>query len=94
MKKHHIILACSTIFTLLFYKEDLGVNLAIFGLVLTGLICYFFQDRFSERLHLILVVTSVLSCLAFAWYGDFASFWLWQCLFFFYSLKRRIISLK
>ena len=74
MKKHHIILACSTIFTLLFYKEDLGVNLAIFGLVLTGLICYFFQDRFSERLHLILVVTSVLSCLAFAWYGDFASF--------------------
>jgi len=74
MKKHHIILACSLIFLLLFYKEDLGVNLAIFGLVLTGFICFFFQDRFAERSHLILVVTSVLSCLAFAWYGDFASF--------------------
>ena len=74
MKKHHIIFACSLIFLLLFYKEDLGVNLSIFGLVLTGFICYFFQDRFSERAHLILVVTSVLSCLAFAWYGDFASF--------------------
>jgi hypothetical protein len=74
MKKHHIILVCSLIFTLLFYKEDLGVNLAIFGLVLTGFVCYFFQDRFVERAHLILVVTSVLSCLAFAWYGDFASF--------------------
>ncbi len=74
MKKHHIILVCSLIFLLLFYKEDLGVNLAIFGLVLTGFVCYFFQDRFSERSHLILVVTSVLSCLAFAWYGDFASF--------------------
>ena len=74
MKKHHIILACSLIFLLLFYKEDLGVNLAIFGLFLTGFVCYFFQDRFSERSHLILVVTSILSCLAFAWYGDFASF--------------------
>jgi hypothetical protein len=74
MKKHHIILACNLIFLLLFYKEDLGVNLSIFGLVLTGFVCYFFQDRFSERSHLILVVTSVLSCLAFAWYGDFASF--------------------
>ncbi|MFH7018070.1 DUF4173 domain-containing protein [Flavobacterium sp. FlaQc-47] len=74
MKRHQIILACSIVFTLLFYNESIGVNLAIFGLVLTGSICYFFQDRFTDRSHLILVVTSVLSCLAFAWYGDFASF--------------------
>ncbi|MFH6999136.1 DUF4153 domain-containing protein [Flavobacterium sp. FlaQc-57] len=74
MKKHQIILASSLIFTLLFYNESVGVNLAIFGLLLTGSICYFFQDRFTDRSHLILVVTSVLSCLAFAWYGDFASF--------------------
>jgi hypothetical protein len=74
MKKHHFILVCSLIFTLLFYKESIGVNLAIFGLVLTGLICYFFQDRFTDRSHLVLVITSVLSCLAFAWYGDFVSF--------------------
>lgn len=74
MKKHQIILASSLIFALLFYNESVGVNLAIFGLVLTGFICYFFQDRFTNRSHLILVVTSVLSCLAFAWYGDFASF--------------------
>ncbi len=74
MKKLHFILACSLVFTLLFYNEDLGVNLAIFGLVLTGLICYFFQERFTSRLHLVLVVTSVLSCFAFAWYGDFVSF--------------------
>lgn len=74
MKKYQIILASSLIFTLLFYNESIGVNLAIFALLLTGLICYFFQDRFTDRSHLILVVTSVLSCLAFAWYGDFASF--------------------
>ena len=74
MKKHHFILVCSLIFTLLFYKESIGVNLAIFGMVLTGLICYFFQDRFTDRSHLVLVLTSVLSCFAFAWYGDFVSF--------------------
>lgn len=74
MKKIHFILVCSVIFTLLFYNESIGVNLAIFGLVLTGLICYHFQDRFTDRSHLVLVITSVLSCIAFAWYGDFVSF--------------------
>ncbi|WP_374173957.1 DUF4173 domain-containing protein [Flavobacterium tructae] len=74
MKKHQVIPACSLIFTLLFYHESMGVNLAIFGLLLIGLICYFFQDKFTDRSHLILVVTSVLSCIAFAWYGDFPSF--------------------
>jgi len=74
MKKHQLILVCSLIFTLLFYNESVGVNLAIFGLVLTGIICFCFQDRFTSRSHLVLVVTSILSCLAFAWYGDFVSF--------------------
>ncbi|WP_369617407.1 DUF4173 domain-containing protein [Flavobacterium sp. CFS9] len=74
MKKHQVIPACSLIFILLFYHESMGVNLAIFGLLLVGLICYFFQDKFTDRSHLILVVTSVLSCIAFAWYGDFPSF--------------------
>ena len=74
MKKYHLILVCSLIFTLLFYNESVGVNLAIFGLVVTGIICYFFQDRFTSRSHLVLVIASVLSCIAFAWYGDFVSF--------------------
>lgn len=74
MKKYHIILVCSLIFTLLFYKEALGVNLSIFGVILTLLISYFFQDRFVGRSHLALVVTSILSAFAFAWYGDFVSF--------------------
>jgi Domain of unknown function (DUF4173) len=74
MKKHQLILVSSLIFTLLFYNESVGVNLAIFGLVLTGIICYCFQDRFTSRSHLVLVVTSILSCIAFAWYGDFVSF--------------------
>lgn len=74
MKKHHLIFVCSLIFTLLFYDQSVGLNGSIFGLVLTGFICYFFQDRFTSRTHLFLVVTSVLSCISFAWYGDFVSF--------------------
>ncbi|POY40586.1 DUF4173 domain-containing protein [Flavobacterium alvei] len=74
MKKHQFIFVCSLIFTLLFYDQSVGLNMSIFGLVLTGFICYFFQDRFTSRTHLVLVVTSILSCISFAWYGDFVSF--------------------
>ncbi|MFB9077255.1 DUF4173 domain-containing protein [Flavobacterium procerum] len=74
MKKHQIILVSSLVFVLLFYKESLGVNLGIFAIFLTAMICFLFQERFVSRTHLILVVTSVLSAIAFAWYGDFPSF--------------------
>jgi len=74
MKKHQIILACSLVFTLLFYNESVGINISIFGVVLTLLISYFFQEKFVDRSHLLLVMTSILSCFAFAWYGDAASF--------------------
>jgi hypothetical protein len=94
MKKIHFILVCSVIFTLLFYNESIGVNLAIFGLVLTGLICYYFQDRFTERLHLFLVTASVLSCVAFAWYGDFVSFLALAFSILFLQLKTQHNELK
>ncbi|MFL9830834.1 DUF4153 domain-containing protein [Flavobacterium sp. ST-87] len=74
MKKLSIILGSSLLFTLLFYNEDLGLNWAIFGLFQIGLIFYFFKEKLVTRLHLVLVVTSILSCFAFAWYGDFPSF--------------------
>lgn len=74
MKKLSIILGSSLLFTLLFYNEDLGLNWAIFGLVQIGLICYLFKEKLVSRLHLVLVLTSILSCFAFAWYADFPSF--------------------
>lgn len=74
MKKYHLILACSLIFTLLFYNESVGVNLGIFGLLLTGLICFFYKSRFTDHSYWALMIASILSCSAFAWYGDFVSF--------------------
>lgn len=94
MKKHHFILACSFIFLLLFYNELVGINLSLFGLALTGFICYFFQDRFTERSHLVLVVTTVLSCLAFAWYGDFVSFLALAMSLIFLQFKTQETELK
>lgn len=74
MKKHYFIFASSFVFTLLFYNQSVGLNLAIFGLFLTVMIVYFFKNQFVNKSHWWLVFTSVLSCLSFAWYGDFASF--------------------
>ena len=94
MKKLHFILASSLIFTLLFYNEDLGLNWAIFGLLQTALICYFFQEKLSSRLHLVLVITSVLSCFAFAWYGDFSSFFAMAFSIVFLQFKTQEPNLK
>ena len=94
MKKHQLILVSSLIFTLLFYNESVGVNLAIFGLVLTGILCYFFQDRFTSRSHLLLVIASVLSCMAFAWYGDFVSFLALALSIIFLQFKTQETNLK
>lgn len=94
MKKLHFILASSFIFTLLFYNEDLGLNWAIFGIVQIGLICHFFQEKFTSRLHLLLVVASVLSCFAFAWYGDLSSFFAMSLSIIFLQFKTQEPKLK
>jgi hypothetical protein len=94
MKKLHFILISSLVFTLLFYNEDLGLNWAIFGMMQTALICYFFQEKLTSRLHLILVVTSVLSCFAFAWYGDFPSFFALALSIIFLQFKTQEPKLK
>jgi hypothetical protein len=94
MKKLHFILASTLVFTLLFYNEDLGLNWALFGIVQIGLICYFFQEKFTSRIHLLLVVASVLSCFAFAWYGDFPSFCAMSLSIIFLQFKTQEPKLK
>lgn len=72
MKKHHLILGCTAIFSLLFYKESIGINLALFGLTLAILV--FMKFKSKSMVVKALFVSSVLSCIAFGWYGDFVSF--------------------
>ena len=94
MKKHQIILACTAVFLLLFYNESVGINISIFGVVLTLLISYFFQEKFVDRSHLVLVMTSILSCFAFAWYGDAASFFALALSILFLQFKTQDGELK
>ncbi|MEY4963396.1 MAG: hypothetical protein RLZZ323_715 [Bacteroidota bacterium] len=74
MKKHHLIGISIVSFIVLFVNEDIGLNLAIFALVLIGLLVYSFKQHLKGTVERVLLGLSILSCLAFAWYGDFASF--------------------
>lgn len=74
MKKHHLIFISTIAFILLFYQEDLGLNLGLLGLLLTALVYYNTPAQNKTKRLFALVITSFLSSLAFAWYVDFPSF--------------------
>ncbi|WP_313028749.1 DUF4153 domain-containing protein [Soonwooa sp.] len=74
MKKIHLILCFSIMFFLLFYDESAGINLALLGAVYS-IVIYALTPKFlrSERLKVMLIF-SLVSCGAFAYYGYFISF--------------------
>lgn len=74
MKLHHLIFATTAIFTILFYNEYLGLNLAIFGILLSILVLNRTKEKNRDKTFLFLFVTSILSSVAFGWYGDSVSF--------------------
>ena len=74
MKKHHVIFLTTAIFTVLFYEQSVGLNLAIFGLILTALVYFTSNHIVMNRTFYVLMAASIGSCVAFAWYGDLTSF--------------------
>lgn len=74
MKTHQLIPLTTVLFVILFYGEDMGLNFGILGIVYALLTLCKTPERNRNRIFLVLFVTSFLSSLAFAWYGDFASF--------------------
>lgn len=74
MKKSEIILLATVLFITLFYGESIGLNLAILGTSYSLLLFFSAEGKFRTKTFLILFVLSVLSSIAFAWYGDFSSF--------------------
>lgn len=72
MKKHHLILVTTALFTLLFYNEGIGINLSFFALALLFLTIK--QTANKTRLFKWLIATTILSATTFAWYGDTPSF--------------------
>lgn len=74
MKTHHYIFITALLFVIVFYDQDTGLNLAILGIVYSLLTWFKTPGRNKTGTLRILLGTSILSCAAFAWYGDFASF--------------------
>lgn len=74
MKTHHYIFLTTLLFTVLFYEENVGLNLGILGVAYACFTLYRTSERNRTRVFLTLFTTSMLSSIAFAWYGDFPSF--------------------
>lgn len=74
MKTHHYIFLTTAIFVALFYNENIGLNLGILAIVYSVLTVFKTPEKNRTRTFMILLVTSIFSGIAFAWYGDFASF--------------------
>ena len=74
MKTHHYIFLTTALFIALFYSQNVGLNLGILGIIYSILTIFKTPEKNRTRTFLILFVTSILSSIAFAWYGDFPSF--------------------
>lgn len=74
MKTHHYIFITTLLFVIVFYDQDMGLNLGILGTVYAVLTLFKTPARNKTKTLYILFAASILSSLAFAWYGDFASF--------------------
>lgn len=73
MKTHHYIFLTAALFVLVFYDQDLGMNLGILSIIYALLTFFKTPERNRNKPFLILFVTSILSGFAFIWYGDFPS---------------------
>lgn len=73
MKTHHYIFLTAALFVILFYGQEIGLNLGILGIVYAVLTWFKTPESNKTRTFLILFVTSILSSLIFAWFRDFPS---------------------
>lgn len=74
MKTHHYIFLTTALFIIVFYNENVGLNLGILGIIYSLLTFFRTSEKNRTKTFLILFITSVLSSVAFAWYADFPSF--------------------
>ncbi len=74
MKTHHYIFLTTILFVILFYDQNVGLNLGIIGLVYAILTFFRTPKKNRTKTFVLLFAASILSGAAFAWYGDFPSF--------------------
>lgn len=74
MKTHHYIFLTTALFVIVFYDQNVGLNLGIIGIIYSLLTFFRTPEKNRTKTFLFLFITSLLSSIAFAWFGDFASF--------------------
>lgn len=74
MKTHHYIFLTTALFVILFYNQDMGLNFGVLAILYAVLNFFKTPGKNKTRTFYILTVTSILSGIAFAWYGDLPSF--------------------
>lgn len=74
MKTHHYIFLTTLLFVIIFYDQNMGLNLGIIGIIYSVLTLVRTPEKNRTKTFLFLFATSILSSIAFAWYGDFTSF--------------------
>jgi hypothetical protein len=94
MKTPQLILTTTLLFIILFYDEYLGLNLGILGIAYAILTYFKTPISNKNRTFFILIATSVLSSVAFAWFGDFVSFLAVIFSLFLLAMKSKNTDLK
>jgi len=74
MKTHHYIFLSTIAFIVLFYNENVGLNLGILGVLYSVLTLIKTPERNRSKTFFLLFAAGILSSIAFAWYADFSSF--------------------
>ncbi len=74
MKRNIFFFSSVVLFVLLFYGQDPGINISIFGIVAWCSLFIVMEKRKRSSVFWALSVAAFISILSFAWYGDFISF--------------------
>ncbi len=73
MKTHHYIFLTTALFIILFYDQELGLNVGIIGIIYSLLTLIRTPKKNRTKTFFFLFAASILSDIAFAWYRDFPS---------------------
>lgn len=74
MKTHHYIFLTTALFVALFYNENVGLNVGILCIIYALLTVNRTPVKNRTKTFFVLMATSAISGIAFAWYGDLSSF--------------------
>ena len=72
--KNQLLLFTTISFVVLFYGQDMGVNLSIFSLIVWSTLLFLRKKIYRDRRFILLSISVFVSAGSFAWYGDFISF--------------------